>query len=68
MKYMIEIKEVHSRVVEVHLPEDATREQIIKEVNKKDQKTCNYRDLEYSHTLDNNLWTIRNENDDFIGD
>lgn len=63
MKYIIEVKEVHYRIVEVNLPEDATRERIVEEANK---ETDVYLDLEYSHTLDENIWNVRDENGNYI--
>lgn len=66
MKYVAEVKEVHCRIVEVDLPEGATKEQIADEVYKKDLDGYNSMDLEYSHTLDEDEWTIRDQNGKYI--
>ena len=57
-KYIVDVKEVWCHTVEVELPANATKEQIVAVVN---QKIAEGDDgnTEYSHTRDPEHWTVR---------
>jgi PhoPQ-activated pathogenicity-related protein len=59
-KFTVDVKEVWCHTVEVELPESATRQQIIDAVNDKIEED-DEGNMEYSHTLDPDQWTIRDE-------
>lgn len=65
MKVIVEIAEVHKSIREIEVPDDATDEQI-REAAAKDAGDANELNLEYSHTLEPEKWTIRKKNGDFI--
>jgi len=58
MKYYVEIPEVHKALVEVDLPEGATRDQII-EAAQNLFEDIGSDNLEYSHTLEHEERVIR---------
>lgn len=65
VKYNIEIPEVHKALVKVELPEGATRNQIINAAQELFEENGSD-DLEYSHTLEHDEWTVRDEKGNFL--
>lgn len=65
MKYYIEISEVHKALVEIEAPEGISLDQLIDLASSEFEE--NGSDiLEYSHTLEDDEWTVRDENGNFI--
>ena len=67
MKIAVEIPEVHKTLVEIEVPDGATKEEILKAAQSKFEAGGS-NDLEYSHTLDDDEWTIRDYNGNFFGE
>lgn len=65
MKFCIEIPEVHKVLVEVDAPKGTPREQLVKLANKKFEEG-DTGDMDYSHTLDEDEWTVRTEAGDVV--
>ena len=65
MKVTVEIAEVHKSIREIEVPDDATDEQI-REAAASDAGDADELNLEYSHSLDPEKWTIRKQNGDFV--
>jgi hypothetical protein len=65
MKVTVEIAEVHKSSREIEVPDDATPAEI-RELAERDAGDADELDLEYSHTLSADHWTIRKENGEFI--
>jgi hypothetical protein len=57
-KFTVDVKEVWCHTVEVDLPTNATKEQIVAAANDKSEEGDDG-NTEYSHTLDPETWTIR---------
>ena len=57
-KFTVDVKEVWCHTVEVELPSNATKEQILAAANEKAEEGDDGH-TEYSHTLDPETWTIR---------
>lgn len=57
MKYYIEIPEVYKALVKVELPEGTMRDKVIEAAQKIFEKMGS-NDLEYSHTLEQEEWTV----------
>ena len=66
MKYCVEIAEVHYSRLEVELPEGTPRAEIVVAANKKLEEDGTDEYLEYSHTLDDDVWKVRTEAGDFV--
>ena len=66
MKVTVEIAELHKSIREIEVPDDSTDEQI-REYAADNAGYADELNLEYSHTLDPEHWTIRKENGDYIG-
>jgi hypothetical protein len=64
-KFTVDIKEVWSHTVEVELPAGATKEQILAAAQSKIEEGDDG-NTEYSHTLDNDEWTVRNEAGNYL--
>ena len=58
-KFTVDVKEVWCHTVEVDLPANATKEQILAAANDKIEEGDDG-DTECSHTLDPETWTVRN--------
>ncbi len=67
MKYYIEIPEVHKALVEVDVPDGSTREQILEIAQDKFMESGSD-NLEYSHTLEDYEWVVRDKNGNRIND
>lgn len=65
MKVIVAIEEVHHSIREIEVPDGATDEEIRKAA-KKDAADADELNLEYSHTLDPEKWTIRKPNGDYV--
>lgn len=63
--FTVDVKEVWDHSVTVHLPADATRQQIVDAANEAIEESGDG-DTEYSHTLDPDQWTIRDFRDNFV--
>ncbi len=61
MKVIVEITEVHKSIREIEVPDNATDAEI-REQAAEDAVGADELDLEYSHTLEPEEWTIRKEN------
>lgn len=57
-KFIVELKEVHSVPVEVECPDGATKEEIL-EAAARHFDEYGFDEIEYSHTLDRDTWTVR---------
>lgn len=66
MKVTVEIKEVHNSIREIEVPDDATDAEI-RQAAAVAECDAIERDLEYSHTLPAEQWTIRKENGNYVG-
>ena len=58
--FHVEVKEVWSRTIRLKLPANATRDQVLAAVNKKIENEGEGT-TEYSHTLDQDMWTVRDD-------
>lgn len=56
-KFTVDIKEVWSHTIEVELPANATKEQILEAAQKR-LAEGDEGETEYSHTLDSDQWTV----------
>ena len=65
MKVTVEITEVHKSLREIEVPDDATDAEI-REAAEEDAGDANELNLEFSHTLEPENWTIRKENGDHV--
>lgn len=61
----VEIAEVHKSIINIDVPENIDREAIC-ELAKKQFEEEGEEALEYSHTLDESEWTVRDENGNYI--
>ena len=59
-KFTVDINEVWCHTIEVELPANAAKEQIIEAANQK-LAEGDEGSTEYSHTLDADTWTVRDE-------
>jgi hypothetical protein len=59
-KYIVEVKEVWTLAVEVEVPANATKEQILDAANDKIEEGDNG-ESQYDYTLDPDEWTVRDE-------
>lgn len=66
MKVTVEIAEVHKVIVEVEVPDTATREEICIAARREFLDENGEIALEYSHTLDPVFWTVRTESGFYI--
>lgn len=57
-KIVVDIKEVWSVEVVVEVPDDATKDEILETATKKFEEG-EHGESEYSHTLDRDVWTVR---------
>jgi len=65
MKYYIEIPEVHKAMVKVEAPAGISRENLLLLAQTEfDENGSDI--LEYSHTLEQDKWTTRTEEGDFV--
>ena len=64
-KFTVDVKEVWCHTVEVELPTDAIKEQIVAAANEKIEES-DEGETEYSHTLDPDTWTIRNSQGKYL--
>jgi hypothetical protein len=64
-KFTVDVKEVWCHTVEVDLPADVTKEQILAAANDKIEEGDDG-NTEYSHTLDTNTWTVRDSHDKYL--
>ncbi len=64
-KFTVDVKEVWSHIITVELPADATKDRVLEAAN---QKIAEGDDgsTEYSHTLDQDAWTVRNEQGNYL--
>lgn len=60
-KFVVEVKEVWSYPVEVELPADATKEQVLEAANQQLEEEDHGENMEYDRTLNPDTWTVRNE-------
>jgi len=66
MKATVDIKEVHNAIVELEdVPEGATREQILNLARGQFEERGEDV-LEYDHTLEEGVWTVRDEEGNFL--
>lgn len=65
MKVTVEIAEVHKSLREIEVPDNASAAEI-RELAERDAGQADEINLEYSHTLPMEQWTIRKENGDYI--
>ncbi len=65
MKVTVEISEVHKSIRKIEVPDDATDAQI-RQAAAEDAGDANELYLEFSHTLDSELWTICKPNGDYV--
>ncbi len=64
-KFSVDVKEVWCHAVEVDLPTDATKEQILAAANEKIEEGDDG-NTEYSHTLDPDTWTVRDSHGKYL--
>jgi hypothetical protein len=65
MKYFVEVKEVHNSICDVEGPAGLSREKLIDAAKRQiESGECDV--LEYSHTLDPDVWVVRTDKGDFV--
>ena len=64
-RFTVEVKEVWCHAVEVELPANATRQQIIDAANEKIAEG-DEGNTEYDYTLDPDKWNVRDEGGNFL--
>ncbi|MGA2030997.1 MAG: hypothetical protein ABSG68_01970 [Thermoguttaceae bacterium] len=60
-RFTVEVKELWCHAVEVKLPANATRQQIIDAANEKIATGDDGDNTEYDYTLDSDKWNVRDE-------
>lgn len=65
MKVTVEIKEVHSSIREIEVPNNATDTEI-RALAAEDAGEADELNIEYSHTLDPETWTIRKQDGNYV--
>ena len=60
-KFVVEVKEVWSYAVEVELPDDATKQQVLEAANQQLEEEDHGENMEYDRTLDPDSWTVSNK-------
>jgi hypothetical protein len=65
-KFSVDVKEVWEYTIEVELPADATKEQILAAANRKIGDGDQGNDMEYSHTLAPEQWSVRDEKGNYL--
>lgn len=65
-KYTVEIKEVHNSIFHIDGPEGMTRLELEEAAATVMELGPSELELEYSHTLDPDTWTIRTEGGDNV--
>ncbi len=64
-KFTVDVKEVWCHVVNVELPADATKDQILEAANKKIEAGDDG-SIEYDYTLAPENWTVRDADCDYL--
>lgn len=67
MKVIVEIKEVHCSTVVLYVASNATREEITQAAQDKAGDASSLA-LEYSHTLDQENWNVRDDQGRYFGE
>lgn len=65
IEYYVEIPEVHKALVKVTLPQGTSRDKVVEAAQQEFEENGSD-DLEYSHTLEHDEWTVRTEKGDFV--
>lgn len=66
MKYFVEVSEVHKSTYEIESEQPLSREELLVKAQALIEEGVDDICLEYSHTLDSDVWTTRTEKGDFV--